>query len=92
MALVRDPFFWKRFSRAVHLDDEIKTPQEEKQPSIWSDDWLHKQRRKRRKSVWCGFAICVSISILIAGIAFAIWWFCAHNWLRGDPTGESVAG
>jgi hypothetical protein len=24
MALVRDPFFWKRFSTAVHLDEESK--------------------------------------------------------------------
>lgn len=25
MALVRDPYFWKRFSTAVHRDDEAKT-------------------------------------------------------------------
>jgi len=25
MALVRDPYFWKRFSTAVHQDDEAKT-------------------------------------------------------------------
>jgi len=25
MALVRDPYFWKRFSTAVHLDDEAKS-------------------------------------------------------------------
>lgn len=24
MALVRDPYFWKRFSTAVHLDEEAK--------------------------------------------------------------------
>jgi hypothetical protein len=24
MALVRDPFFWKRFSTAVHMDEEAK--------------------------------------------------------------------
>lgn len=29
MALVRDPYFWKRFSTAVHLDQEAKgTPEE----------------------------------------------------------------
>lgn len=25
MALVRDPYFWKRFSTAVHLDEEAKS-------------------------------------------------------------------
>lgn len=30
MALVRDPYFWKRFSTAVHLDEEAKgTPEAE---------------------------------------------------------------
>lgn len=24
MALVRDPYFWKRFSTAVHMDEESK--------------------------------------------------------------------
>lgn len=36
MALVRDPWFWRRFSRAVHLDEEVRTPTEEKQTTIWS--------------------------------------------------------
>lgn len=25
MALVRDPAFWRRFSRAIHLDEEART-------------------------------------------------------------------
>lgn len=31
MALVRDPMFWRRFSRAIHLDEEAKalSPQNE---------------------------------------------------------------
>lgn len=34
MALVRDPWFWNRFSRAVHMDEEKNAPDEEKQPSV----------------------------------------------------------
>ena len=36
MALVRDPFFWQRFSRAVHLDEEIRSTTEEKEQSYVS--------------------------------------------------------
>ncbi|KAL5334869.1 hypothetical protein BJX70DRAFT_402170 [Aspergillus crustosus] len=85
MALVRDPWFWRRFSRAVHLDAEVNTPTEEKESTIWSDDWLSKQRRKRRKSVLCGCAICLLITILIAAVAVVVWWFCSHNWLQDTP-------
>jgi hypothetical protein len=27
MAVVRDPAFWRRFSMAVHLDEEAQNPQ-----------------------------------------------------------------
>jgi hypothetical protein len=33
MALVRDPLFWKRFSRAVHLDEEAKAAAQNKSPA-----------------------------------------------------------
>lgn len=32
MTLVRDPLFWKRFSRAVHLDEEAKAAAQNKSP------------------------------------------------------------
>ncbi|OJJ08637.1 hypothetical protein ASPVEDRAFT_111956, partial [Aspergillus versicolor CBS 583.65] len=62
MALVRDPWFWRRFSRAVHLDEEVRTPTEEKETAIL-DNWLDKERRKRRKSALCGCLICVAIAV-----------------------------
>lgn len=36
MALVRDPAFWKRFSAAMHLDEEAKTETGPKKPTIWT--------------------------------------------------------
>ncbi|KAL4911836.1 hypothetical protein BDW62DRAFT_207056 [Aspergillus aurantiobrunneus] len=86
MALVRDPWFWRRFSRAVHLDEEIKSPTEEKDTTIWSDNWLSNQRRKRRKSLLCGGAIVLAVMVFIAAVAVFIWWLSAHNWLR-DSSG-----
>ncbi|KAL3445999.1 hypothetical protein BJX65DRAFT_137753 [Aspergillus insuetus] len=82
MALVRDPWFWKRFSKAVHLDEVVKSPDEEKEPTIWSGDWLEKQQRKRRRSVLCGCAVFLVVMICVAAIAVVVWWFCAHKWLK----------
>ncbi|OJJ54101.1 hypothetical protein ASPSYDRAFT_93862 [Aspergillus sydowii CBS 593.65] len=86
MALVRDPWFWRRFSRAVHLDEEVRTPTDEKETTIWSDNWLDSQRRKRRKSALCGCLICVAIAVFIAAVVVVIWWFWAHNWLQDKPS------
>lgn len=36
MALVRDPYFWKRFSRAVHLDEEAKAAAEKNEEHVLS--------------------------------------------------------
>lgn len=40
MALVRDPAFWRRFSRAVHLDEEAAkaTVEPTREPSFYSYD------------------------------------------------------
>ncbi|KAJ5730902.1 uncharacterized protein N7483_005410 [Penicillium malachiteum] len=56
MALVRDPYFWKRFSTAVHLDEEAKgIPSEVSTPASEKpqDSWLERERRKSKKSlIW----------------------------------------
>ncbi|PLB37599.1 uncharacterized protein BDW47DRAFT_106478 [Aspergillus candidus] len=40
MALVRDPMFWRRFSRAIHLDEEAKglSPPNESKPVAGSGE------------------------------------------------------
>ncbi|KAJ5109659.1 hypothetical protein N7532_002304 [Penicillium argentinense] len=84
MALVRDPYFWKRFSTAVHQDDEAKTASQlnleqatEKQP----DSWLERERQKRRRSLICGFIIFFCIVLLVTG-GVIVWWLSKHNWLQ----------
>jgi len=51
MAGVRDPAFWKRFSTAVHLDEEIGTSSADFKHS---DTWLGRQQAKAsRRSCLC---------------------------------------
>ncbi|GFF44371.1 conserved hypothetical protein [Aspergillus udagawae] len=50
MALVRDPLFWKRFSRAVHLDEEAKAAAQNRS-LVHSDNWIQAQYRKKRRSI-----------------------------------------
>lgn len=38
MALVRDPDFWRRFSRAIRLDEEAKGPSESAETVVYSYD------------------------------------------------------
>ena len=40
MALVRDPYFWKRFSTAVHLDEEAKVIPSEASTPV-SETYVH---------------------------------------------------
>ncbi|QMW46250.1 hypothetical protein G4B11_009705 [Aspergillus flavus] len=92
MALVRDPAFWRRFSRAIHLDEEAKASKtENKSGVIYSlcsltaeprDDWILKQRKKRRRWICCGFLIFAAFAIVVAGVVVVFWWFHSHNWLR----------
>lgn len=40
MALVRDPDFWRRFSRAIRLDEEAKGPSESAETVVYSYDFF----------------------------------------------------
>ncbi|KAF9895245.1 hypothetical protein FE257_000147 [Aspergillus nanangensis] len=94
MALVRDPAFWRRFSRAIYLDAEAKADATTSGTStdnlIYSDTWIQAQNRKKRRGVIC----CVSLSVAIITIAVAIivvlWWFGTHNWGREQPDSRDI--
>ncbi|KAJ5632080.1 hypothetical protein N7490_008419 [Penicillium lividum] len=83
MALVRDPYFWKRFSTAVHLDavakgiPEIETPVTEKP----QDSWLERERRKSKKSLIWGFILFFCIILVVTG-GVIVWWLSKHHWLQ----------
>ncbi|KAJ5621898.1 hypothetical protein N7528_005130 [Penicillium herquei] len=84
MALVRDPYFWKRFSTAVHLDEEAKgIPSEVSTPSSEKsqDSWLERERRKSKKSLVWGFIIFFCVVLLVTG-GVIVWWLSKHNWLQ----------
>ncbi|KAE8148080.1 hypothetical protein BDV25DRAFT_159025 [Aspergillus avenaceus] len=82
MALVIDPGFWKRFSRAIHLDEEAKASADNQGAILYSDDWLLKERKKRRRTIICGIFIFLALVTLITAVVVVIWWLYSHNWLR----------
>ncbi|KAH2415334.1 hypothetical protein KXV81_005879 [Aspergillus fumigatus] len=83
MTRVRDPLFWKRFSRAVHLDEEAKAAAQNKSP-VQPDNWIQAQYRKKRRSIVCGFVIFLAIASLVAGIIVVLLWLHAHDWLQDN--------
>ncbi|GLI82138.1 hypothetical protein PoHVEF18_010539 [Penicillium ochrochloron] len=81
MALVRDPYFWKRFSTAVHQEEESKSELECATPIKEPDSWLERERRKRKRSLIWGFVILFGVILLVTG-GVIVWWLAKHNWLQ----------
>ncbi|KAJ5698106.1 hypothetical protein N7462_000111 [Penicillium macrosclerotiorum] len=84
MALVRDPYFWKRFSTAVHLEEKAKGENQDVEystPVKEPDSWLERERRKRKRSLIWGFVIFFFIILLVTG-GVIVWWLAKHNWLQ----------
>ncbi|KAJ5782063.1 hypothetical protein N7457_003837 [Penicillium paradoxum] len=84
MALVRDPCFWKRFSTAVHMDEEAKVVDLGEETKEDKTSWLSQQHQKRKRSIIWGFVIFFALLILIiAGVV--VWWLAKNNWLQPGP-------
>ncbi|EPS31005.1 hypothetical protein POX_b02005 [Penicillium oxalicum] len=82
MALVRDPYFWKRFSTAVHLQEiEAKSDAECISPVRKSDSWLDRERRKRKRTLIWGFVIFFGVLLVVIG-AIIVWWLARHHWMQ----------
>ncbi|KAL1964551.1 hypothetical protein VTN77DRAFT_6848 [Rasamsonia byssochlamydoides] len=80
MAGVRDPLFWRRFSIAIHQDEEQnRSPDREK---IAAESWLARQKKKRRRSKIIGCLIAFAFLIVAGGVAFVIWWLNKNDWFR----------
>ncbi|KEF56510.1 uncharacterized protein A1O9_06697 [Exophiala aquamarina CBS 119918] len=83
MAVVRDPAFWKRFSMAVHLDEEKGTISDARSTSSLdpksgvkhSDTWLERNRKKQRQTRILGWVITFGFLIIIAAIILIVLWF-----------------
>ncbi|PYH91099.1 hypothetical protein BO71DRAFT_333001 [Aspergillus ellipticus CBS 707.79] len=92
MALVRDPAFWRRFSLAIHLDEEAKGSNEHKDAHLWSclttkcrDNWIRKQRQKTKRTLLCGFMIFLILALICAAIVVVILWLKSRNWFKETP-------
>ncbi|RMZ85749.1 hypothetical protein DV737_g418, partial [Chaetothyriales sp. CBS 132003] len=77
MAAVRDPAFWRRFSMAVHQDEEkgsvadnqSTSTEHSKQALKHTDSWLERTRKKQRRAWICG---CVIALLAVASIVTAV--------------------
>ncbi|KAJ5807638.1 hypothetical protein N7447_011094 [Penicillium robsamsonii] len=80
MALVRDPYFWKRFSAAVHMDEESKAVDQGTQKQD-AASWLSRERRKSKRSIIWGCVIFL-IVVLIIIVSVVLSWLAKNNWLQ----------
>ncbi|EKG13054.1 hypothetical protein MPH_09789 [Macrophomina phaseolina MS6] len=88
MATVRDPMFWKRFSAAIHLDEEAATgraqhqqPEEDKSTSTKSrpkldhaESWLEREMIKKRRQSYMCWGFWFGFLGFVAGIVVLIVW------------------
>ncbi|KAL2004154.1 hypothetical protein VTN02DRAFT_6251 [Thermoascus thermophilus] len=86
---IRDPAFWRRFSLAIRADEEAKTPGVDKDAVLFSDTWIKRQEKKKRRTRLFGFLIGLSIASFACGVAIVIWYFAKRNWLRGETDSKS---
>ncbi|KAF2662036.1 hypothetical protein K491DRAFT_687020 [Lophiostoma macrostomum CBS 122681] len=71
MAMVRDPAFWKRFSLAVHLDEEAQA--QASRPELkHSESWLEEQQRKKSKRTCMCWGFWLVFFAFVAGIVVTI--------------------
>ncbi|GAM40061.1 hypothetical protein TCE0_034r12111 [Talaromyces pinophilus] len=82
VSLVKDPEFWRRFSVAIHRDEEQAQQPERKKTE--SESWLARQRKKNHRSKVWGFLIALVIVLIACGAGIAIWLLSKNNWLRKD--------
>ncbi|KXT01643.1 hypothetical protein AC579_1140 [Pseudocercospora musae] len=86
MAGVRDPAFWKRFSTAVHLDEEQAASGLKHQ-----DSWLDRQNRKKsRRSCIC-WSFWLSFFVLVAGVVGVILWMLSTGMVGSGGDGDGDA-
>jgi len=98
MSNVRDPAFWRRFSLAVHLDDEEKqqhqtaetstsTPQFSQRPTLkHSPSWLERQQAKKRRRTCICWIFWLCFFALVAGVVIVVLWLKANGLLGGQKS------
>ncbi|MCJ1327415.1 hypothetical protein MMC10_004084 [Thelotrema lepadinum] len=90
-AVPRDPSFWKRFSVAAHLDEEIKTghgsPASSTRPSFkHQDSWLEQQQIKKRRNKYFLWVSGLSFVAIVTLLILVLIWLSKHGFfLHGQP-------
>ncbi|RMZ87900.1 hypothetical protein DV736_g4872, partial [Chaetothyriales sp. CBS 134916] len=80
MAVVRDPAFWRRFSMAVHQDEEKGSFADNQSASTGyskqglkhTDSWLERTRKKQRRAWICGGMIALLVAAAIVAAVFVV--------------------
>ncbi|KIV81755.1 hypothetical protein PV11_03917 [Exophiala sideris] len=83
MGTVRDPAFWRRFSMAVHMDEEKANISDSKSTSTTSsrpvlkptDSWLERNRKKQRRTRMLGWLIALGFVCVVVGIIMVLLWY-----------------
>ncbi|CAI7596578.1 unnamed protein product [Penicillium glandicola] len=84
MALVRDPYFWKRFSTAVHMDEESKAVHQGTHTKEDTASWLSREQRKSKRSIIWGCVIFLGL-VLVIIVSVVLSWLAKNNWLQPRP-------
>ncbi|TKA22609.1 hypothetical protein B0A50_08298 [Salinomyces thailandicus] len=83
MAVPRDPAFWKRFSMAVHMDEE-KGQGGYQLPG--SDDWLVRQNKKKSRRTCLCWTFWLCFFVFIAGVIAIVVWLLQSGVLDNKNT------
>ncbi|KAF2186770.1 hypothetical protein K469DRAFT_145217 [Zopfia rhizophila CBS 207.26] len=67
MAMVRDPAFWRRFSVAVHQDEEAQRPELKH-----SESWLERERAKKSRRTCMCWVFWLCLFAFVAGVVICI--------------------
>lgn len=69
---VRDPAFWRRFSIAVHLDEEAQAQKQAGPDLKHTESWLERQRQKKSRRTLLCWAFWIGFIALVAGVVVTI--------------------
>ncbi|KAI4156066.1 MAG: hypothetical protein LQ340_000554 [Diploschistes diacapsis] len=92
-AVPRDPAFWKRFSVAAHMAEDMEVQKtgyssssSSTRPSLkHQDSWLERQQHKNRRNKVVLWVYGLSVAALVAVMVLIIVWVSQHGFfLHGE--------
>lgn len=87
MAVPRDPAFWKRFSTAVHMDEEAAQSPDFKQ--IHQDSWLARQQRKSSRRTWVCYGFWMTFIGIVAAVVIVMIWLLNNGYFAAGGSSSS---